>query len=220
MPSVTNDERYFVAVHEAAHAICHLLFGLPMGGTSVVPEPGTLGRVAAKQTLEPEPLMSLVTGWEPKVRQRDHDRIITFLAGDAAEEIAKAQAGVFHRGYLPETSDYKNAHEIAEVSSQTPEEAYALLAWLLHRTQAIVSGHWFRKMQDRIIPKLLEEGDLTQAEIVELLRPIAADVLDISPKTFRGRLGLRLRMMARPLRRLRLRLTRRYRWWRLGTARR
>jgi hypothetical protein len=32
------DDRYFVAVHEAAHAICHLFFKIPMGGASVVPE--------------------------------------------------------------------------------------------------------------------------------------------------------------------------------------
>jgi hypothetical protein len=114
---MTDQERYFTAVHEAAHAICHLLFKLPMGGASIVPERGTLGRVIPKQPWEPGIRTHLILGWEPHVRQRNHDRIISLLAGDAAEELAKAKAGVFHTGYLFDTPDCKNAHEIADILS-------------------------------------------------------------------------------------------------------
>jgi len=212
LPVLDDQGRYFVAVHESAHAISHLLFGIPMGGTSVVPEPGTLGRVAAKQTWEPEIRTHLILGSEPHVRQRVHDRIISFLAGDAAEALAKAEAGVFHTGYLPETWEYKKALELADVLSRSPEEGWALLAWLDYRAKDIVSNHWFRKIQSAIVPTLLEEGDLTQDEIVELVRPIAADILDISPKTWRGWLRLRLLLMARPFRRAFRRLKRRIMW--------
>ena len=141
---MTDKDRYFVAVHEAAHAICHLMFNLPMRAASVIPEPGTLGRVVPRQTWDADPKVHLILGWAPAVRQRDHDRIITYLAGDAAEEIAKSQAGILHTGRVPDSSDYKEAHAIAELSSETPEEAGALISWLTHRTRSIVSCPFFR----------------------------------------------------------------------------
>ena len=212
---LTETERYFVGVHEAAHAICYLLFDLPLREASVVAEPGSLGRVVAKVETEPAtPRMHLILGFEPADRERDHAQIIATLAGEAAEELAKAEAGIFHTGYPPETGDRKRARELAELSSESLQESIALSEWLKERTKKIVANLWFRRLQDAIVHQLLDDDDLTRAEIVELLRPIAADILDISPRTWRGRFRLRLARIVRPFRRGIRRVTRRYRWFR------
>jgi hypothetical protein len=82
-----------------------------------------------------------------------------------------------------------------------------------------VSVVFFRKTQDAIVPKLLEEGNLSEAELIELVRPIAAEALDISSKTWPGAPN------SSPtdgpaFRRAFRRPTRRFLWWRYVRNRR
>lgn len=77
--------------------------------------------------------------------------------------------------------------------SDSPAEAHALLGWLKERTLNAVSTPWFRRIQNEVVPVLVERRVLSEVEVLDIVRPIAAEVLDLTPKTRRGRLRLRWR---------------------------
>lgn len=168
------DERRATAVHEAGHAVAHVLLEVPFETVTIVPD-HERGFVGALHGAEP--------WWEAADRELEPpslDRVVsdavTRLAGTLAE---------YRYSYRKPTrpSDWRDRWEVgAEQDHQTvvalleryviadERELQACLTWLHLRTKALLRHPAWASRHARVTEKLLAEETLTEQEVLNLVR--------------------------------------------------
>lgn len=174
-------ERVHTAYHEAGHAALAHELKFPVKRVSIIPDDDTWGH--AHHSIPPW-FHELEYNVSPYREMRAHRYIMVCLAGAAATAVhAERQT------WNGADGDIRQAYDLADRLTGSPEESRALVAWLWTRTRLRTARPQTWSGVEGIAQALLSHDDLTGRQCVDILSRATQDHVNATLEHIRATRG-------------------------------